>query len=70
MVVGRVRAIPNLSVEHVPLPENRAHTEVFGKKDVEARVMLLRASRWVIPVRAVERAEGPGPHDRRLAHSP
>jgi len=51
MVVGAVRAIPNLRVEHVPLPENRAHSEVFGKKDVEARVLLQRACRWSLPIK-------------------
>lgn len=50
MLVGHVRAIPNLLVEHMPLPDNRAHTDVYGKKDVEVRVLLQRACRWVIPV--------------------
>jgi len=50
MLVGSVRAISTLVVEHTPLPENRAHTEVFGNKDVEVRVLLQRACRWTIPV--------------------
>jgi hypothetical protein len=50
MAVGSVRAISSLTVEHTPLPENRAHAEVFGAKDVETRVLLSRACRWVIPV--------------------
>ena len=49
MLVGHVRAIPNLLVEHTPLPDNRAHTDVFGQKDVEVRVLLQRACRWVVP---------------------
>ncbi len=30
MNAGRIRQIPGQTVEHAPLPENRAHTEVYG----------------------------------------
>lgn len=51
MVVGMVRAIPGLVVEHAPLPDNRAHTDVIGdKKDPEIRILLTRACEWVIRV--------------------
>jgi hypothetical protein len=55
MMVGRVRAIAGLSVEHRPiknhpvLKDNRAHTEIFGdKRDQQIRIGLMRAYRWVI----------------------
>lgn len=57
LVVGTIRGINGLTVEHAPikdhpeLPDNRAHTEVYGdKRDPEIRVNLLRAWRWVIEV--------------------
>ena len=50
MEVERVREIPGQSVEHSPLPENRAHTDVLGEKDPEARVMLRRAATIVVPL--------------------
>ena len=52
MVVGEVREIPGLKVEHSPLPENRSHTDIFGKKDPEVRLRLLRICRWMIRVPA------------------
>lgn len=52
MVVGEVRGIPGLTVEHSSLPENRSHTDVFGKKDPEVRLRLLRICRWMIRVPA------------------
>jgi hypothetical protein len=51
MTVGDVRAIESLTVVHEPLPENRAHTEVFGEKDPEVRVKLRRIARWCITLR-------------------
>lgn len=48
MNVGKVRAVPGQSVTHTPLPENRAHTDVLGEKDEEARVLLRRASTIVL----------------------
>lgn len=49
MLVEEVRSIPGVSVEHSPLPDNRAHSDVFGdKKDQEIRVRLTRACQWVI----------------------
>ncbi len=50
MVVGEIREIPGLRVEHSPLTENRSHTDVFGKKDPEVRLQLLRGCRWMIRV--------------------
>lgn len=50
MEVGRVRSIPGQSVEHTPLLENRAHTDVFGVKDPEARVKLRRSATTVVPL--------------------
>jgi hypothetical protein len=41
MAAGKVRDIPNQTVVHEPLPDNRSHSEVFGVKDPEARVKLL-----------------------------
>jgi hypothetical protein len=46
--VGGVGAISGLSVVHEPLPANRAHTEVFGEKNVKSRLLLQRLSEWVI----------------------
>lgn len=49
--VGGVRALEGLTVQHDPLPTNRAHTEVHGGAElVKARVMLLRICREEIPV--------------------
>jgi hypothetical protein len=50
MVVGEIRGIPGLTVEHSPLPENRSHTDVFGNKDPEIRLRLLRTCLWMIRV--------------------
>lgn len=55
--VGRVRDIPGQIVEHTPIYEphatpplfNRAHTDVFGEKDEEARLTLLQISEPAIP---------------------
>ena len=54
LVTGKVREIPNLLVEHTPQPDNRAHTDVLGKKDEEVRVKLSRIYKWEIPVPAIE----------------
>lgn len=50
MEVKQVRGISGQSVEHSPLPENRAHTDVLGEKNEEARVMLRRAATIVVPL--------------------
>ncbi len=50
MAVNEVRRIPDQTVEHSPLPCNRAHTEVVGKKSEEVRVLLRRISTLVIPL--------------------
>ena len=48
--VGGVRAIEGLSVQHTPLEENRAHTDVFGDKKAnpKVRLMLKRLAEWVV----------------------
>jgi hypothetical protein len=50
MVAADVRAIPPLTVEHRPVPENRAHSGVIGRKDPEVRVKLRRIAQVLIPV--------------------
>lgn len=46
--VGAVRAIPGQTVVHAPIsgdpaiPDNRAHTDVFGPKNAESRVHFRR----------------------------
>lgn len=50
LAVGRVRQEAKQSVQHEPIPENRAHTNVYGQKDAEARVQLLRICRTVLPL--------------------
>lgn len=45
---GEVRSIPNQEVEHVPLDDNQAHTQINGEKDEEARLKLMGISDWVI----------------------
>jgi hypothetical protein len=51
MSVVNVRNIEGLTVEHTPLPDNRAHADVFGdKNDEEVRVKLRQACKWVIPI--------------------
>jgi hypothetical protein len=47
--VGEVRRL-GLLVEHDPLPENRAHTNVIGDKDAEVRLKLTRICRIVLPI--------------------
>lgn len=46
MNVGDVREIPRQVVQHSPLQENRAHTDVIGEKktDAEVRVLFTRIS--------------------------
>lgn len=50
--VGQVRQIPNQSVVHTPdlASNNRAHTEVFGEKNSEARLKLSRIYDLAIPL--------------------
>ncbi len=53
MLVLDIRSIEGLTVEHTPdvLINNRAHVDVFGdKSDVQTRVQLRHACKWVIPV--------------------
>lgn len=50
--VGAVRNIEGQTVEHTPIYkppiENRAHTDVFGEKDVEARLQLKMIAEQVL----------------------
>jgi hypothetical protein len=48
LVAGEVRRIPGQAVEHSPLPENRAYTDVLGEKDEEVRLLLRRAATLII----------------------
>jgi hypothetical protein len=49
MVVDDVRGVPGQAVKHTPdrAANNRAHTDVMGAKDTEARLKLKRIARWV-----------------------
>lgn len=55
--VGRVRDIPGQTVDHTPIYDphstpplfNRAHTDVLGEKDEEARLELFKISEPAIP---------------------
>jgi len=58
MLASNVRAVDQV-VEHTPEqpgvlspedPGNRAHTDVIGEKTEYVRLMLLRASAWMIPI--------------------
>jgi hypothetical protein len=44
MLAGKIREIPKQIVTHTPSPEvdNRAHTDVFGEKDEEVRLLFGR----------------------------
>jgi len=46
--VGEVRVIPDQKVEHTPdvAKNNRAHTDVFGEKNPQTRVLLIRAAKF------------------------
>jgi len=52
LVAGEVRKIPQQSVVHAPLSENRAHTNVKGPKKgkdaTEVRYLFMRNWRWAI----------------------
>jgi hypothetical protein len=53
-VIG-IRQIEGLGVQHTPIRENRAHSEVFGIPDareqlVEIRMRLRRIARCVLPI--------------------
>lgn len=47
LLAGEVRCVPGQNVQHTPDVENknRAHTDVFGDKDVEARLKLRRIAK-------------------------
>ncbi len=54
LIAEAVRGIPSLSVKHTPDRErnDRSHAEVFGEKNSEVRVALLKLSKWEISVDA------------------
>ncbi len=52
MIVRDVREIPGQTVVHTPIPSNRAHTDVRGEKDAEARVKFGRIYEVVLPLPA------------------
>ena len=47
---GGARNVPGQAVVHTPARPNRAHSEVRGEKDEEARVRLRRLCIWIIPL--------------------
>ena len=51
LAAGDVRQVPGQVVEHTPQVDNRAHGDVFGQKDTEARFKLRRLASIVIPFR-------------------
>jgi hypothetical protein len=53
MVAGVVGKIPKQTVEHTPLPDNRAHTNVNGPKKggvegTQIRYLFMRSWQWAI----------------------
>ena len=52
MITGEVRQVPGQHVQHSPVPANRAHTDVRGEKDEQARVLLGRLAAVVLPLSA------------------
>lgn len=48
--VGQIRSVPRQRIDHSPLTDNRAHTDVSGDKDAEARIMLRRIAEIVLPL--------------------
>lgn len=50
---SRVRSIPSQVVTHEPLDSNRAHSEVFGKKDTEVRERFMGIYEVEIPLSTI-----------------
>lgn len=53
LVVGDVRATPEQTVMHSPLPDNRAHTDIGGPKetaDLDVQAEFARIVRIVLPL--------------------
>jgi hypothetical protein len=50
--IEKVRQLPDQTVVHTPdlTKQNRAHTDVFGEKTPEVRIMLKRLAQTVIPL--------------------
>jgi hypothetical protein len=42
LVAGKIRMIDRLAVEHTPTARSQAHSDVYGEKTTEVRVMLRR----------------------------
>lgn len=49
---GVVASLPNQRLEHDPLDDNRAHSQVFGEKTTEIRLKLKRLCVWAIPLQS------------------
>lgn len=48
MLAGQAGGIPDQTVVHTPKRENRAHTDVFGEKNPEVRLLFSRIVELVI----------------------
>ena len=53
MLAGDVRKVPRQTVQHSPLPENRAHTDIKGPKKesvegTQVRYLFMRIWKWAI----------------------
>ena len=50
--VAKAREIPDQTVVHTPdlITSNRAHTDVLGPKHPQARILLIRVAKIVIPL--------------------
>jgi hypothetical protein len=75
MVVSVVRKIPKQIVEHAPLPENRAHTNVKGPKKggiegTRIRYLFMRSWEWAIEFKGTGTVPSPQllPKPDRKAH--
>lgn len=48
--VGDIRAIPEQQVEHAPLPDNRAHTDVLGPKEQDPEIRRLFSRKYSLVI--------------------
>ncbi len=47
---GKVRSLPEQRIEHLPIPANRSHSGVIGRKTARVRIALSRICIVVIPL--------------------
>lgn len=47
---GDINGVPNQRLEHDPVDDNQAHSQVFGEKTPEVRLKFKRLCKWIIPV--------------------